>query len=180
MRLFSTLLRLLLSELERQEAAETASHIAGHRKGDVAKFSELSCQILPSVRQYSSWLLANAAVLMTIDKDEAYSAQLDELWRMYACVLTHLAAVVSGDEMNQARTDYILHEDEITLGFLPFKHIDVSHRYLKDDGIPIGSRHHENGPSMQRHYNTRRIRDLLADGIELQESAVCPPEIPTD
>ena len=109
---------------------------------------------------------------MAIDKDEAYNVQVDELWRMYACVLTHLAAVVSSNELKQARTDYCLYEDEVTLGFLPFKHIDVSHRYLKDDGIPRRSRHHENGPSMQRHQDIRRIRDLLADGIELKESAV--------
>lgn len=177
--LFSTLLQVLQTELEQkvgEEAIGNGSHEVEQPECGPAKLSALSRQILPGLRQYSSWLLINAPVLMANSRDDALNVQLQELWRAYATILTLLVSIFPREELYEAGLDYMLDDDETTLGFLPFKDDCVQRRYFKDDGTSQKPRYHDSESSVQRHHPYKemlgRVRDLLTDGMIIQKRTV--------
>ena len=177
--MFFTLLDLLQSELERytaNEAFTNGSPRIGHTKFGPAKISAVARRVLPALRQYSSWLLANASILVATNGDEALNVQLNELWRVYAKTLTLLASIFSVDELQLVALNYLLDEDESTLGFSPFNHEIVRRRYFKDGGTSQKPRHHDRDSGVQRQHPNKemlgRVRDLLTDGMTIQDQEV--------
>lgn len=161
--------------MERQignEALANGLPKTGQTEPGSAKVSAMARRVLPSLRQYSSWLLINATVLMANNRGDILNVRVQELWRVYARTLTLLASIVSWDAQHIVDLDYMLEEDEVTLGFLPFRNANVNRRYLKDAGRSQKPRHHDKESSIRRQDSSMemlgRIHDLLLDGMNMQ------------
>ena len=174
-RMFSTLLSILQSELERFAGGEPCVH-TGTQQTVTAKSSAVSRRVLPALRQYSSWLMANSTILMANDRDTALHSPIEELWRVYAETLTLLAFIFPVNELEAAKLDYLLDEDEHTFGFSPFRHKNASRRYFMEDGLSPKPRCYDSDSSFQRRYPVKemlgRIRDILIDGKALHHQEV--------
>lgn len=131
-------------------------------------------RVLPALRHYSSWLLTNNAELVAQrqNQDTSLAVQIKEFWKIYANTLTLLASTF--DVANLPDIDYLLEEDEETLGFKPLVNDATSRRYLDAKGQqkprmldPGVKRNH---PNLEMLY---RIREFVIDGLDLVVNKVC-------
>lgn len=164
-----TLLQTLQPEFEGLAGAETedenedqVSSIGLHQISAVAR------RVLPGLRHYSSWLTTNAAILINQQtRDTPLSVQIKELWKIYASTLTLLASTFPVSAL--PTIEYLLDEDEDTLGFKPFENEMAQGRYCQSGSAMIKPKWHVKGVERQ-HPNLEmcgRIRDFLAEGLAL-------------
>ncbi|KAJ5181068.1 DNA/RNA-binding domain E.t1.c1-type [Penicillium cf. griseofulvum] len=163
---FFTLLQILLVELERTASFEDPNSKDALPIPD--KVSVVARRILPALRHYSSWLLTNSQSLVEQkeEKDSALSIQIKEFWKIYAGTLSLLAS--SFDVVSLPEVDYLLEEDEESLGFAPLDQDATSRRYGRG-GDQSKPRMHDLGiershPNMEMLY---RIREFVIDGLDL-------------
>jgi hypothetical protein len=164
---FFTLLQVLLAELERlaTEDSENTDMTAGSDK-----VTAVTRRILPALRHYSSWLLSNSGSLLAQkeEKDTPLSIQITEFWKIYANTLTLLASTF--DVTRLPEVEYLLGEDEETLGFKPLINEATVRRYQDTNGQqkphPGVERSH---PNIEMLY---RIREFVIDGLDLIVSNV--------
>jgi hypothetical protein len=168
-RTFFMLLQVLQQELEgfssqgnRHDSSEDA---------DVEKLSAVTRRILPALRHYSSWIVKNANILAANLGDPSLEVQKKELWKIYANTMTLLAGTFEIGEL--VPLEYLLEEDEDTLGFKPFQSNPPSQRYItlsgsiKPDFHAVGVERAHPNIEMQT-----RIRGLLVDGLNLAQTKV--------
>ena len=165
-RTFFTLLQVLQPELERFAGEEAVSGANGSNGSD--KITAVARRVLPGLRHYSSWLTIRAKLLIAQIGDSSLNVQTKELWKTYANTLTLLASTFPVH--NLLGIDYLLEEDEDTLGFKPLdQESTVSRYYGQEPGIRKPKYHDH---SIERHHPNiemlGRIRDLLVDGLKLQ------------
>lgn len=162
---FFTLLQVLLVELERFAVEESSGK--GKTNGP-DKVTRVARRILPALRHYSSWLLTTSDTLVAQkdEKDSSLSIQIKEFWKIYANTLTLLASTF--DVVHLPEIDYLLEEDEETLGFAPLDQAATSRRYVGQSGQlkprvtdPGVERSH---PNMENLY---RVREFVIDGLDL-------------
>lgn len=164
---FFTLLQILLPELEpyASETAAGASQTASERLTATAR------RILPALRQYSSWLLANSRLLIAMQGDAFISVDLNEFWKIYASALTLLTATFSVVDLPAA--EYLLDEDEDTIAFKPLCNEHNHLRYYESETMTLKSR---SGGSIERnHPNVEmlaRIRGFVTDAVMLTRGQV--------
>lgn len=158
---FFTLLQVLLAELERSMGGESDSR--------AEKVTVVARRILPALRNYSSWLLQNVDALTAQrqDKETPLSVQIKEFWKIYASTMTLLTSTF--DVAKLPEIDYLLEEDEDTLGFTPLMGEATNRRYMTEyfEGLKprIGSPGVErNHPNLEMLF---RIRDFVIDGLNL-------------
>lgn len=157
------MLQILLAELERS-AVEADSKDA---KSKPDKVTVVARRILPTLRHYSSWLLTISPLLVECkEKDTPLSVQIAEFWKIYANTLTLLA--LTFEVVDLPDVDYLLEEDEETLGFAPLDQEATSRRYM-DAGHRRKPRMHDEGvershPNIEMLY---RIREFVIDGLDL-------------
>ncbi|KAH8702501.1 hypothetical protein BGW36DRAFT_290343 [Talaromyces proteolyticus] len=170
---FFTLLQILLGELERfaSEDSESKESNRGPEKVTV-----VARRVLPALRNYSSWLLANCSSLTVRnqDKDSALSVQIKEFWKIYANTLSLLASTF--DVTSLPEVDYLLEEDEDTLGFKPLINEATTRRYLLESSVKTKLRtidpgFERNHPNLEMLY---RIREFVIDGLDLVVSNRIP------
>ena len=171
---FITLLRLLQAELEKalesegqvEDFAENVTEVK--RDGRSERILAVIRRVLPGLRHYSSWLLPNTAILVAEEVQKASKAQMQDMWRAYARCLTLLAT--SFQVQTLPVVEYLLEEDEDTLGFRPFQSLNnASLRRYGSDSTIRKPRMHDAGIERQ-HPNAEmlfRVRDFLVDGVEL-------------
>lgn len=164
MKTFFTLLQILLAELEKSAVDDSTSKDTPQPD----KVTVVARRILPALRHYSSWLLTVSSLLVAYkeEKDTPLSVQIAEFWRVYANTLTLLA--FSFEVVNLPDVDYLLEEDEESLGFAPLDQEATSRRYMdganrrkprmNDEGV---ERSH---PNIEMLY---RIREFVIDGLDL-------------
>ncbi|KAI9677461.1 MAG: hypothetical protein M1817_006415 [Caeruleum heppii] len=165
---FFTLLQVLQPELERVVGddvnASNGTDSVGHEAE--RKLTAVTRRILPGLRLCSSWLLYNSTLLVGQVDDHFLNVQIRELWRVYANSLTLLATTFPAGQLPSV--DYLLDEDQDTLGFKPFKNDRVERRYFVREGQ---RRPRLDDAGVERHLPhvemLSRIRDLLTDGLEL-------------
>lgn len=164
-RTFFALLQVLLPELERSVSEDIESNGTASGSGS-AKITAVTRRVLPALRQYSSWLLSNAEILVAQVGDNVLNVQIRELWKIYATTLTLLTSTFFVSELPQV--EYLLEEDEDTIGFKPLDNDITKRRYY--DGLNLvvqKPKYHDRG--IQRHHPNvemlGRIRDLLTDGM---------------
>lgn len=170
-RTFFTLLLVLQPELERF-AAEPGFSANGTGTPISERVTAVTRRVLPGLRQYSSWLVSNASILAAQVGDSALNIQIGELWKIYANALTLLASTFPVSELRGM--EYLLEEDEDTLGFKPFDNERTRRRYYCDDLSTLKPRFYNQGKH-RCHPNLEtlgRIRDLLTDGMILQSQPV--------
>lgn len=161
---FFTLLQILLAEIERFAVEDANSKDA---KVGADKITVVVRRILPALRHYSSWLLAARGLLVEYkEKDTPLSIQITEFWKIYANALTLLASTF--DVVNLPEVDYLLEEDEETLGFAPLDREVTSRRYLDINGQKKPRMHdtrtERSHPNIEMLY---RIREFVIDGLDL-------------
>ena len=162
---FFTLLQVLQPELERFVVEEGNTTLDGPDVGGPERISAVTRRVLPGLRHYSSWLANRSAFLVAQTGDNSLNIQVKEMWKVYANSLTLLAATFPVDSLPSV--DYLLPEDEETLGFGPFGTDSARSRYY--NGEEIKPRSGDVGVERQ-HLTTEmlaRVRDFLADGVKL-------------
>lgn len=163
---FFTLLQILLVELERSVVVEDPGNDKD-AKSSPEKVTVVARRILPALRHYSSWLLTVSPLLVAYkEKDTPLSVQITEFWKIYANTLTLLA--LTFEVVNLPDIDYLLEEDEETLGFAPLDQEATSRRYLDTNG-KFKPRMHDQGvershPNIEMLY---RVREFVIDGLDL-------------
>ena len=133
-----------------------------------AKITAVTRRVLPALRQYSSWLLSNAEILVAQGGDNVLNVQNRELWKIYATTLTLLTSTFPVHEL--PHVEYLLDEDEDTIGFKPLDNENTRRRFYDGDNLDMEKpKYHDRG--IQRHHPNLemlgRIRDLLTDGMIL-------------
>ncbi|KAF3482425.1 uncharacterized protein GIQ15_05184 [Arthroderma uncinatum] len=148
---FFTLLQVILAELE----------------CSADKVTSVAHSILPALRHYSSWLLVNSQELVSVPeaKDSPLCIQIKELWKSYANTLTLLTSTF--DVVNLPAVDYLLEEDENTLGFKPFAHESNMRRYLGPNGATKPRQLHTETSNSSNTDMLFRIREFVIDGLDL-------------
>ncbi len=164
---FFTLLQILLVELERF-AGEDSSNSSKDSKNGPDKVTVVARRILPALRHYSSWLLITSDYLISPkeEQDSSLTIQIQEFWKIYAGTLTLLASTF--DVVHLPEIDYLLEEDEESLGFAPLDQAATSRRYV---GMSDQLKPRMNDPGVERsHPNMEmlyRIREFVIDGLDL-------------
>ncbi|KAJ5280423.1 hypothetical protein N7478_005795 [Penicillium angulare] len=162
---FFTLLQILLVELERFAVEDSINKPTDNGPD---KVTAVARRILPALRHYSSWLLATSDFLIAQkeEKDSALSIQIKEFWKIYAGTLTLLASTF--EIIHLPEVDYLLEEDEESLGFAPLDQKATIRRYCTPNGEikprvtdPKIERSH---PNMEMLY---RVREFVIDGLDL-------------
>lgn len=168
-----TLLQVLQPEFESMTGAETEDEDEFSSTG-LTQISAVARRVLPGIRHYSSWLTSNTAILIDQQsRDTPLSVQIKELWKIYASSLTLLASTFPVSALTAI--DYLLEEDEDTLGFKPFENERAQGRYFLSGFANKKPTWHTNGVERQ-HPNLEmsgRIRDFLAEGLALAVDPVC-------
>lgn len=155
-----------MAELERSAVVGDPSSDKD-AKSSLEKVTVVARRILPALRHYSSWLLTVSPLLVAYkEKDTPLSVQITEFWKIYANTLTLL--VLTFEVVNLPDIDYLLEEDEETLGFAPLDQEATSRRYLDTNG-KFKPRMHDQGvershPNIEMLY---RIREFVIDGLDL-------------
>lgn len=165
---FFTLLQILLAELERFAIEDPDNK---ETKTGSDKVTVVGRRVLPTLRHYSAWLLSNSGSLVAEKEESPLFVQVKEFWKIYANTLTLLASTF--DVISLPEIDYLLEEDEETLGFKPLVNESTSRRYLDANGQqkprmvdPGIERSH---PNIEMLY---RIREFVIDGLDLVVSGV--------
>ncbi|KAI2794043.1 hypothetical protein POX_a00633 [Penicillium oxalicum] len=164
---FFTLLQVLLVELERFAGEESSNGDQAPKNGP-DKITVVARRILPALRHYSSWLLVTSDYLLASkeEQDSSLAIQIQEFWKIYAGTLTLLASTF--DVVHLPEVDYLLEEDEESLGFAPLDQPATSRRYV-GQGDRLKPR--MNDPGVERsHPNIEmlyRIREFVIDGLDL-------------
>ena len=163
-KIFSTLLRIMQSELEDDASYETG------RSEDIdgsEKITPVIRRIVIGLRHYSTWLLSSIAFLLAESGDSSVNDQIRKFWRVYATTLTLLAATFSVSALRSI--DYLLEEDEDTIGFKPFHSERARRRY--DDQVTGKKKPRFHDECVERYHPNieilGRLRDFLTDGLEL-------------
>ncbi len=167
---FIVLLETLQGELRRRTGASHRSS----KQTAIALLTPVVRRLLGGLRNYSSWLGSNVTLLVAEIGDTTVQTQVKELWRVYAKTLTSVAAAFPTSEL--PNLDYLLEEDEDSLGFSPFDWEHARRRYVVDDAsMQTKPRWHE--PGVQRLDPNRemlaRVREFLTDGLALVVDKVC-------
>ena len=165
---FFALLQLLQPELERFTNDEDAIEKASPRSANGSdRITAVARRILPGLRHYSSWLISNTSFLLAQVGDTSLTVQIKEMWKIYANTLTLLAATFPVSALPSV--DYLLDEDEDTLGFKPFNNGRTRRRYFRPEDEKPKLKWH--GSGVERHHPNvemlGRVRDFLTDGLEL-------------
>lgn len=166
-RTFFALLQVLSPELERS-VSEDIRNNGSALNSKTARITAVMRRVLPALRQYSCWLLSNVEYLLEAQVgDNVLNVQIRELWKIYATTLTLLTSTFCDYELPQV--EYLLDEDEDTVGFKPFMdNENTKRKYYDGANLDVRKpKHHDRG--VQRHHPNvemlGRIRDLLSDGM---------------
>ena len=171
-RMMFVLLQVLLPELEDSSAGEELpTGPDGSQSMTREKITATTRRVLPALRQYSIWLASSYKLLTATNGNGRLDLHIKEMWKMYADVLTRLVNFFPVDDLQQA--DYLLEEDESTVGFKPFREPDVNpecNLYISLGGKELKPRCTDQG--VERHHPNlemqSRIRDILKFGLSFQ------------
>jgi len=127
---------------------------------DAENLTAIGRRMLPSLRLYSTWLQVNHQTLVNQHAGTALSVLIKQLWQTYANTLSLLAATFSME--NVPTLDYLLEEDDDTLGFRPFAQVNgTTAANWKDEQRGERDHVHPNEEVLAR------IHFLLEDGKQL-------------
>ncbi|KAI9782270.1 MAG: hypothetical protein M1835_004068 [Candelina submexicana] len=163
---FFTLLQLLQPELEGVIGDDVGASDGDHPSNDTEKITAVARRILPGLRHYSSWLLSRAELLAASGDESSLTVQIKELWREYVNTL-NLVYSTFPEPTKLPVVEYLLEEDEDTIGFKPFSTPHIRGRYYADDVLK--PKFHDQGIE-RSHPNVEmlaRVREFLRDGLEL-------------
>jgi Est1 DNA/RNA binding domain len=172
------LLQVLQPELEDPPSGEDlpAETDASTRISSCEKVTAVARRVLPALRQYSVWLVSQAALIVATDGVGPVAIHAKEMWKMYADVLTRLANFYPVDSLRSV--NYLLEEDETTVGFKPLRDPMPSvecNLYVDDSGA---LKSHITDPGTKRSLPNdemqARVRDIIICALTLHQDAKSP------
>ena len=170
--MFSALLQVCNEAL--QNTSALSFDIQG-RDGPVAPITKIDKKVrrlLPWVRQLSGWFTSRAALLANDTLDESLNHFLDKLRQHYRKLIANLGQYFPLATLPQL--DYLLEEDEVTIGFAPLIKFEESkrlkRRYCTATNGTLKPRAHDHGVLRLSSSGEMlgRIKDILEDGSSMQ------------
>lgn len=166
-RFYTTLLDLLHDSINPVSSTEI------HKDDLAARLTPIICRVLPSLRLYSAWLLANLHMINGLTNDEFLHDAVTSLWQSYTRVLNKVADKdffgVWGLEDYEAV--YMLNEDCDTIGFKPLQNPQQQSwkNWLLKDGQSLKPRSSDVNVTLMSSDQEMlaRMKDLLDDGMYL-------------
>jgi hypothetical protein len=172
------LLQTILPEFEVQGTGDSLPNQNGGPQpdGSCQNITSISKRVLPALRQYSTWLVSLAPIIIaTVDK-EPIGQYIQDMWRTYARVLTGLTQAFPVGELPVL--DYLLEEDKITVGFKPFCDPDIPPKcnlFTGEDGqLKPRSTRQEVPQDVSNFEMKGRIRDIILCALVIREKQNCP------
>ena len=169
-RMIFVLLQVLSPELGDPVTGEDLPNFSNETQPDKAhdKITAITRRILPALRQYSTWLVSQAHILVAKHPGST-SVYIKELWKMFADVATALITYFPDTELPSL--DYLLEEDQTTVGFKPLRDPELApnaNLYIDEKGM-LKARCTD--PGVERsHPNIEmkgRVRDILLCAVTL-------------
>jgi hypothetical protein len=170
------LLQTLICELANAAEAENLESLtATESSGDSSeKLNAVAIRVLPAIRQYFAWVISQRAVLVGLGTGvdaEATGPLVGHIQRLWKIIRDALTALVNVLPVASLPTlDYLLPEDEETIGFKPLRALVPGEEdfslYVKEDGSSkprIG----EGVFRQAENENYSRVHDILRAGIAL-------------
>ncbi|KAI5845103.1 hypothetical protein DFP73DRAFT_548114 [Morchella snyderi] len=148
---FTTLHQVFQPELERAVGDKTDN--------DAQNVSAVGRRMLPGLRLYSTWLRVCHQTLTDQLADTSMSVLIKQLWQTYANTLSLLAATFPVERLQHL--EYLLEEDDDTIGFLPFDAINGAKKLNWENESTSQAHAHPNEEMLAR------ILFLLEDGGQL-------------
>ncbi|KAG9235516.1 hypothetical protein BJ875DRAFT_269051 [Amylocarpus encephaloides] len=170
-RMMSTLLQVLQPELKPNTNGENLPNDESPSGKTSEGITTVIRRVLPALRQYSVWFVSQIEVVIAkLDRGGA-NFHINELWGIYANVLTKLATVFPPERLPSL--DYLLEEDENTIGFKPLRDRDFPHECNPYTSGPDGNlKLRITDQGVERHLPNKemkaRVRDILLCGLVLQ------------
>ena len=171
------LLKTLQPELEDPVIGQDIPSLSNEPQSNKTrdKITVITRRVLPALRQYSTWLVSEAHILIA-NHPGSTSFHIKQLWQMYADVMTALAIYFPVSELPDL--DYLLEEDQTTVGFKPLQDSSIepqANLYINEEGL-LKARCTD--PGVERsHPNIEmkaRVRDILLCGLTLATRGNCP------
>ena len=163
-----TMLALFSNELDKMNSPAYGFNVPSlPRKAD-DKVSVVMRRLLPSLVNYSSWLLTVAPGFTNHTSGDgpfphAFANNVTGLWTTYAKVMSKLVNMFQPGDLPEI--DYLLEEDEETIGFKPFQNRRLRSRYI------LGNHRKPDSGSVARHHPSKemlgRVRRIITDGQQL-------------
>ena len=175
-RMMFMLLQVLLPELEDPASGEELPNGTPRSVRPSEKITAIASRIFPALRQYSVWLASGSGLLLGSSGVTAIQVHVKEMWKMYADVLTRLANFFPVADL--ASVNYLLEEDESTVGFLPLRNPNLAPEcdlFLNDEGklkpriTDLAAKQELPHIEMQA-----RVRSILLCGLHLQLQDAIP------
>ena len=162
-----TLLHLFSNELDKMNSPAYGFNLQNIQRKPEDKVSVVMRRLLPSLVNYSSWLLTAATGFATVQGEgsfqSAFANNVHAFWTTYTKVLTKLINMFEPEDLPEI--DYLLEEDEETIGFKPFQNRRLMNRYI------VNNYRKPDSGSVARHHPNRemlgRIRRIITDGQQL-------------
>ena len=169
-RVMGALLGLLHSQLNDVEKGQQV--LRSMPKPAEDKITPVMRKLLPSLVNYSSWLVMNAELFPSITGDgpffDTFGTDVEEFWLVYAMALTRIMRNFEVKDLPDI--DYLLDEDEETIGFKPFQDLRLRDRYVYNGTRKLS------GSSTARFHPMKemlgRLRRLVKDGTLISNMAV--------
>ncbi|EKD17846.1 hypothetical protein MBM_03618 [Drepanopeziza brunnea f. sp. 'multigermtubi' MB_m1] len=180
-RFFTVLLQTLLPELEDEPTGEDIpngpSGSRSEREND--KITAIARRVLPAIRQYSTWVMANNKWLMALSApvvaSNAIAIQINEMWKAFANVSTRLGERFSG---NQASVGYLLEEDESTVGFEPLRSFKFPQGCDVFKNIAGESKPRNSDQGINRHHPSVEMQSRIQDILCISLTFHMQPQFP--
>jgi hypothetical protein len=126
------LLQLLEPELA-DSSDDDAPDVTGRvNKKNIERVTAVTRRILPSLRQYSVWLVSRAEYITAQKGNSLISVYTGELWSMYCSTLSLLVGAFPLG--NLSAVDYLLEEDAATVGMKPLRDGTLGTIYTNGQG----------------------------------------------
>ncbi|KAL6712804.1 hypothetical protein ACLMJK_009645 [Lecanora helva] len=171
---FSTILQVLIFELQQLLCNDLRKRDNRSGSGSTDLTANIR-HLLPGLRHYSSWVLSNSRMLATEPGKAALKMQISGLWKLYAEALTLLISAFPVSGLPPS-IEYLLEEDEDTIGFEPLDNKLASRRYCNTSTGYRKPKWHNRGVHRQ-HSNDEmlgRIRDFITDGVVISNQQGVP------
>lgn len=176
-RMMCMLLQVLKPELEDPAVGEDLPNEESSPSTSHERITVVSRRVLPALRQYSVWLVSRVQLLVANLDTGATSLHINEMWKMYAYILSQLANIFPPPELPSIQ--YLLEEDESTIGFKPLRDPELPHECNLYSSDAVGTlKLRTTDPGTERHLPNvemrGRIRDVLLCGLVLQDNERYP------
>jgi hypothetical protein len=165
------LLQTLQPEIEEEGIGED---LPSGKEGSTAhqtpeKVTVVARRVLPALRQYNAWLICRSMIIINAVVTESTNLYIKQMWSVYADVVTKLVHFFPAQEL--PNLDYLLEEDETTVGFKPFRDTQIPPEIGLHTSKDGRLKHRSTDAGIQRNHPMlemkSRVRDIICGAVSL-------------